>query len=346
MINPIINLLNARLDALTWIERRGGVVQLATKTTTANDGVRTEHRFPITPDAYGRTCLEKGRYYDMLPNTRLKAVTYWEQTNDMQLGDPGPKRNRNVFTGRVRLVGWLNAPALGVEDTQVPFSAEAAVLNALVGGKQEELIATGPLDGVGYDLRIVSVVRRSPDIFRAYTMPENVLMYPLDYFAIDFDLRVSVPVSCLAFVPAAGVCEDHEAPDAVPAPSLWDWEANVVTGGFIAGFSQLVGYTEARTFDGTGLIEPVGTASVSPAGQVFNGLYALVAFGTPALTLRLFDLILTGLSGVAEIDGVEYPIVDGFFKYNGANIDPTNASSPIYWPAPYGQEIAVKIRID
>lgn len=210
MLTPIIRLLNERLDALTWIERRGGLVQTAKQIhTDPTTNVRTEHRFPITDDAIGRNCFETGRYYEMLPNSKLKAVTFWQQLGDLQMVDQGPKKNRNIFRGRVRLVGWLNVPALGVTDTQAPFSAEAAILNALTVGQQQQSVSEGPLSGVQYELKTVASVARTPAIFQAYTLPEAALLYPVDYFALDFELTVAVPVSCLAFVPDADVCEDH-----------------------------------------------------------------------------------------------------------------------------------------
>jgi hypothetical protein len=118
-------------------------------------------------------------------------------------------------------VGWLNVPALGVTESQVPGSAQAAVLNALTVGQQQQAITDGDLAGVTYELRTVSMVNRSPAIFQAYTLPDSALMYPVDYFAIDFDLTISVPVSCLGFVPEPDVCEDHDAPvveEAEPDP--------------------------------------------------------------------------------------------------------------------------------
>jgi hypothetical protein len=212
MFTPIIRLLNARLDSLTWIERRGGLVQTATKVTTDDTGGRVEYRFPITDDAFGLSCFESGRYFEMLPNSKLKAVTFWQQLGDAAMIDQGPKKNRNVFRGRVRLVGWLNVPALGVTESQVPGSAQAAVLNALTVGQQQQAITDGDLAGVTYELRTVSMVSRTPAIFQAYTLQDSALLYPVDYFAIDFDLTISVPVSCLGFLPDPEVCEDHDAP--------------------------------------------------------------------------------------------------------------------------------------
>lgn len=345
MLTPIIRLLNERLDALTWIERRGGLVQTATKvhTDTATN-VRTEHRFPITDDAIGRSCFETGRYYEMLPNSKLKAVTFWQQLGDLQMTDQGPKKNRNIFRGRIRLVGWLNVPALGVTDTQAPFSAEAAILNALTVGQQQQGISTGPLAGVQYELKTVGSVARTPAIFQAYTLPDSALLYPVDYFALDFELTVAVPVSCLAFVPDAEVCEDHTTPD-VSEP--WDWVARI-TVGLGAGATEPLGWTYGTAADFDGWVNQSGDSTALPIFTLFNGIRTHPVDGVDTLAMFLLGRAQTGINGEAEINGIAFDIIGGNFSFKDGSglLNPKDPDSPIYWPAPYGQEAHVKLRFD
>lgn len=217
MINAITNTIKTRLMELAWAERVGGLTMPVTKYDA--DG-RQEFVFPITNDIEGKACVEMGRYFDMVPNSRYKSALYIEQTGPVRFVQYEKKYTLLQFATDLRVVGWLNLSKMGYTD-----AAQSDIFSVQVAGK---LLETRGIMQVGDDrysgalvyVDLIGEAEKNQSIFSRYTYQRfaNFLIYPFDFFA--FDIRATFVVNTNCVVPVQedeDICEDVNA-HPIPAP--------------------------------------------------------------------------------------------------------------------------------
>jgi hypothetical protein len=204
MISTIITELKTKILTLGLTERFGGLVQPVTQDLDGN-----RFTFPISCDVSGKECFETGKYADLVPNSSYKSVLYFEQIGDM--GQPeyvGPKRNALKWSATLRLVGWLNLDKLGETDCAVTDQVVYTIIDKVLENNGQYSITNAAFTNATMNVRMDRIVKKSPDIFRNYTYSEFVgnLVYPFDYFAVDFDVDLIVPKSCIiAYTPSTPI---------------------------------------------------------------------------------------------------------------------------------------------
>lgn len=228
MIHTILDELKVKVLQLQFIERYGGLVIPVTSRAEDEDGRDISVTFPVSCDAEGRACYLSNNYYDLAPNDQYRSVAYWEIQGDMTSFVP-VRGNRTAWHGfrqTARLVVWLNSLKLG--DAK----------NCNTTGDYLSILAINALQGVhdvkevGYTdkarVRMVRKLRKSMDIFSAYSYSNRteLMLYPYDFFAIDFEVEWFVKRNC---VPPETIYKKICLPESVLVKHF---------GGFSFGFSN------------------------------------------------------------------------------------------------------------
>lgn len=198
MIHTILDELKQKVLDLKFIERYGGVVVPIEQVVTDEDGREKRIVFPASCDGQGKACYAANDYFELAPNDQYRSVSYWELRGDAVPFVPR-RGNRGAWYGfrqSVRLVVWLNLQILGEEDSCNKLSDYLSVLamNELSG---QHNIGMDYVDGVL--VKVERKVRKSMDIFGAYSYSDKneLLLYPYDFFAIDFTVEWYVKRNCV-----------------------------------------------------------------------------------------------------------------------------------------------------
>ena len=166
--------------------------------------------FPAAFDVEGRACWEQGRYFELLPNDLYRAVIYFEQLTDVRFETYKDSKDKvMIYQVNLRLVGWVNHKKIGSSDLTIIDRISLGVIKALTATKGEISRTSGrlPVTDASFTNAVVEVVpvsqvRQDPSIFGRYTLKEDNLLYPWDYFAINLACTLYVGRECFTEVVA------------------------------------------------------------------------------------------------------------------------------------------------
>ena len=195
MINSIIQAVKPRLLDLKFIERYGGVVIPVTEVVESESG-RERITFPVSCDIEGKECYERGNYFELAPNDQYRSVAYWELQGSASRQTPRRGTNYWQYAQRVRFVAWLNLDNLGiVSPCDIIANIILNVINSVEKGV--DIVEDTPIQNVSF--RFVDQLEKSMDIFRRYTYSEkeSLMLYPFDFFALDFDVTWHIRKDCV-----------------------------------------------------------------------------------------------------------------------------------------------------
>jgi len=190
MIHKIGEILRDKIKDFTYVDKIAGVVQ-----TAMDKGENGQiDKFPVACDVIGADCEEAGgRLLDLIPDDTKKSIIYFEDLGGAIF--QGKERNNLEFTSRIRLVGWLNLKKLGQTDCGVTAKVVAHLITRLESSKKENYDPFTRLS-----ISVQSQVSKQPSIFARYTYDQTrkqFLIFPFDYFAIDFIVRYSINENCV-----------------------------------------------------------------------------------------------------------------------------------------------------
>lgn len=194
MNHKIANILKGYIDALDWADKTSGLVQTANIRKDEGEG-KVDKSFPISCDVTYDECIAKGKYQDLCPDSSKKSVMFFEDQGGVELDYYEDKKVH--YRTKLRLVVWLNLKL--IEDV----ACDSDVADCGVSGDYvKDVIGVIPYVGFdsggfyGIQIEPPSQAERSVDIFGRYTFNEpqtQYLMWPYDYFALDFDITFIVP---------------------------------------------------------------------------------------------------------------------------------------------------------
>jgi len=200
MLNQIITSISPLIQSLPFVERYGGLVQVIEKKQLVSEELQIYEtiKFPITCNA-DATCFHANMYAPIVPNSMYKSVFYFEELQSMRYTETeGPKNSVVCYEGKIRLVGWLNLQKLGIEGCQYACDAYACILAkqfGLIGMHDMPL----PYEKAKFAIGYPNIVPKTPAIFSKYSYNDIIkcLIYPYDYFALDFPVKVKIAVNCI-----------------------------------------------------------------------------------------------------------------------------------------------------
>lgn len=183
MITKIAELIKAEISALEWIERIGGVVKAARVKVAGEEKV-----FPIDFNNLADPC-DSSVYLDFVPDSSKMSIIYFE---DQGIEVVNSGCSFTDCTASLRLVCWANLERINADYTDaVPLKLD------LIKNIPARLPNTDWITKILTNF--TSEETKSPAIFGAYTYDETMtqyLIYPYDYFALNYSVKFSFAGSC------------------------------------------------------------------------------------------------------------------------------------------------------
>ncbi len=187
----IANILKEEIQGLPFIDRLGGLVKVIRKQEVTDKGTIVKS-FPVDCGTTLQDC-NTGKYKDLIPNSKYKSIHYFE---DLGITISGQDQATFTFDAKLKLVGWLNLKKLGKTDCSVSHLAQAAILKK-IRSKNFNDVSRGITN---IQIRCTGIDPKTSVIFSKYSYPEEVtqyLMYPFDYYAMNFNVSFTVSTSCI-----------------------------------------------------------------------------------------------------------------------------------------------------
>lgn len=186
----IAKILKSQIENLSFMDRVAGAVRVVRRQDVTDKGpiIKT---FPVDCDVTQKDCVS-GKYTDLFPNSKYKSIHYFE---DLGATVPtGQDQSNFDFEARLRLVGWLNLQKLGKATCSVSHLAIAAILKAI----EAKNFNNDPFTRI--QIKCTGIEPKTAAIFSKYSYSEEIsqyLLYPYDYYAINFSVSFRVPYKCI-----------------------------------------------------------------------------------------------------------------------------------------------------
>ncbi len=210
IVDPLLGTINPN-----WVDRYGGLVQTleVKKAIDPNSPTKTQiQKYPISCSVTQEDCNEPNSIYaDLVPDESKSSIVYWEELSPMKFAgflkqDSQIHKNYQKWTGKARLVVWLNGAKLGIGaqndnyscDWYFPFLDQLTSL-LTTSGK----LTSGDMEGGDYTIQPVNLAPKDISIFNKYTYDKylNYYRYPYDCFAIDFEFSIMYCVGSNSVIP-------------------------------------------------------------------------------------------------------------------------------------------------
>lgn len=198
----MLNLATQNIDVaklLPFVEAWGGLVIPINERQEIATGVFQTKTYPVSCGTSYFDCFQKGYYQRLVPNSNKKSIAYFEERESMKfLKFEGAKNLLMNFSGVVRFVCWVNLKKLGIAGDVCNFSGSLALETMLkLQGKRSLIIADTEQGKI--QLTPVRQVIKNEKIFAAYSYSElqSLMMYPYDYFAVDFRVDMQINRACI-----------------------------------------------------------------------------------------------------------------------------------------------------
>lgn len=199
MIAKLANILKNRLNAidsgagLSFIDKIAGLVVVGEKVQPTDvPGAFAVTKFPISLDSDYEECISRGCYKDLVPNSKLKGILYFED-----YGTTMPSRYRGDFNyvSKIRLVCWINNKLIqGANCKSINYALITQIRKALEVGYFNA-------DGLTkINVKGTAIIENDYKLFERYTYPKEVvkfLMHPYEAFGIDFTVEYAINENCI-----------------------------------------------------------------------------------------------------------------------------------------------------
>ncbi len=238
MVTVIAEILRQKIASLEWVERVGGLVQVAERpiySTAANlsQTVTGRQAYPVACTVNSADCWENGVYKLLEPDSTKSSVVYFMDRGGVQcLGAEGPKKGAVRYRFDIDMFCWLNLARLGEPITANGCTVSGRIVPYFIEKLMGEHTATGLFDGaleedafLGVTVLKIDEMRKSPDIFAPFDFQKRTELFftPYDYFGLKISGEFVIPTSCLpvfgeGWVPAEG-CFIYEGGPGTPGVS-------------------------------------------------------------------------------------------------------------------------------
>lgn len=208
MVQTIINRIHDTVTDMTWVDRYAGLTEMITRESKDTG----KESYPVSCSVDMKKCWENNQYLDLMPNSTYKSVVYWEAHSGLALVDKrklSGGRQINVYETNVRLVTWLNMKKLGYDKLEGTHKMQQDVMRSLNG----LTIGKETINGIlilGADFELTEVMKRDHvAIFGKYHYGSKVdlFMYPFDFFALNFRIRMELNHDCVPALAASAAIQ-------------------------------------------------------------------------------------------------------------------------------------------
>lgn len=205
MIAELLQVLAPSITELPFVHKYGGLARKVSRQIAVNPEetiFRTE-TYPVSPTVSHKHCWEEGRYLELVPDEAYSSIFYFEDVNGMDFKGYEDISGRHFlkFAGRVRLVGWLNLPALGISDTEKKGFFTVSLINAI---NKQFVNITSPWKVHRLRFVVSKDESRSRNPFSEYGWTDREvqgrLMHPFDFINILVNVEAVFSPRCFAGV--------------------------------------------------------------------------------------------------------------------------------------------------
>lgn len=207
LIQEALNLLTPQLTALGWVERFGGVTRRVTMPFGDGSGGTIQKAFPISCSVTEADCNNNQRYQDLVPDSDKKSLLYWEVTRELADQGAALNENRRSLRGSARLVGWLNTDKLGVNECNAAAKAARSILPILYT-KFDNGGGNAIFENANIRFQFSGGSIKDKAVFERYDYgkdPDGFLLHPYDFFALDVEVFVILPLCGYTFTTGAEI---------------------------------------------------------------------------------------------------------------------------------------------
>ena len=186
MIQTIIDRIVPDLQALNFVDLAAGITRPQREVVGGRDDT-TVKVYPVYINKTKTTCSPDD-YIDLVPNDKKKGIIYFEDQGT-ELTEEG---NYFYFNTQVRLVGWFNLKRVNTS------LLNADTLMAKVAATMPQKLSND--GGISSIVLELTGSNKEPAIFGNYTFIEErkqYLMYPFDYFALNYSIDYKIHRSCI-----------------------------------------------------------------------------------------------------------------------------------------------------
>lgn len=185
----IADLIKAQIETLNFVDKIAGVV----KPVTYTDKEGNEKTFPVAVG--GETPCNPGDYTDLVPDSKKISIIYFE---DGGIDVINAGCNYVDCEATLKLVCWCNLARINA-DYRDAQALKIRIIQAIPKRLANSDWATKIL------VLFAGEETKGKDIFSQYSYSEpdsQYLMYPYDYFALNYRIRYSIPMdtSCISEV--------------------------------------------------------------------------------------------------------------------------------------------------
>lgn len=201
MLHTILDYIKTDIEAISWIERYGGLATPLTIQRDEEDGVVTK-TIPMSRYISDTVCeSESDRYFYLVPDDSKKSVVYFEQKGNLSFSVPDNStrtKYRNTMKAIVPLglTCWINHAAIGSTDQSNTPLLALELYSLLDGMRKKNLTLDLPIYGLKF---FVTSGIQKPNLFSGYSYAQDpsLFMYPYDGFGFELSLEFYIKKSCL-----------------------------------------------------------------------------------------------------------------------------------------------------
>lgn len=215
MVAAIATVLKDRLSNLPWLERFGGLVNMASRPIIAQgaDGVQVVTGYQVAPvacDVNAANCWETGTYKYFEPDATKAAIAFFVDNGGAVFREiQGPKLANIVLTFDLKFLCWLNLPRLGEDLTMGHCNISGRLAPLVMSQFWGSHDAFGKFEGAQeehalQDIEVTGISQfiKNPSVFAPFTFATDqrtqaIFLYPYDYFALRVSGTFRVNVKCL-----------------------------------------------------------------------------------------------------------------------------------------------------
>lgn len=215
MTAAIADVLKSKLVNLPWLERFGGLVDVATRPVLipGADGVQVVggyQSYPVACDVNAANCWENGRHKHFEPDSSKTAIAFFVDNGGSAFRQlEGPKNANLIFSFDLKFLCWLNLERLGQELTYGHCNVSGRLAPLVMkqfwgchdafgkfnGAPEEEALQS-------IEVTSLSQYAKTPAMFQPFTFATDgekrgLFLYPYDYFGIRIGGTFRVNIKCL-----------------------------------------------------------------------------------------------------------------------------------------------------
>lgn len=191
MTKELAEILAQKIKSVNFLERVGGLVYTQEQQQIMNDpqsGNRINfiHKYPATTYLICKGFCEVGNIYDMIPNSNITGMAYFEERSDTR------KIANGFYESHIDLIFWVNTKRLKSDS-----NLTTAIMSELIRLSEiKRLENTGSFLGLG---SVIGNITTS-NVFSKYNYKNEVTQYtmpPFDYGKISLILKYKIKPNCL-----------------------------------------------------------------------------------------------------------------------------------------------------